>query len=300
MAFSGSSIAIFFIGVAAYAVAGPVQTGPNTLQQNEYGGLADLLARYWEDRRMNQGAKRNLDQIGGGHLVRDTDNQFKGLLYEEDDRLTQYLNSASDKQILDLIRFYNGNHINSSINSVAFTDTINPYSPDLNVGQVNDQLLMDQLINRDVSNAREGDRRILKNLDQVGGGHLMRNLNQIGGRHLVRNLDQIGGGHLVRNLDQIGGGHLVRNLDQIGGGHLVRNLDQIGGGNLVRSIDYPNAETKRRVDQPASVLEKLYFARNLDQIGGGNLVRNLDQIGGGNLVRNLDQIGGGNLVRSLN
>lgn len=263
---------------------------------------------------MNQDAKRNLDQIGGGHLVRDTDKQFKALLDEEENRLIQYLNSATDKQILDTIRqeglfadqFRNGNLINSSINSMAFADAMNrPYNSDLNVkqiiGQANNQLFMDQPIDRDVSNnAREND-RIVKNLDQIGGGHLVRNLDQIGGGNLVRNLDQIGGGHLVRNLDQIGGGHLVRNLDQIGGGHLIKNLDQIGGGNLVRSIDYPNIETKqRRVDRSASVSEKLHFMRNLDQIGGGNLVRNLDQIEGENLVRNLDQIGGGNLVRSLN
>lgn len=251
--------------------------------------------------------KRNLDQIGNGHLVRNTDKQFK-LLNEEERGLTQYLNSASDKQILDTIdqeglfanQFRNGNLINKSINSVAFADTIShPYNLNLNAGQANDQLFMDQLVNHDVSNnAREGDKRIVKNLDQIGGGHLIRNLDQIGGGYLVRNLDQIGGGHLVRNLDQIGGGHLVRNLNQIGGGYLVRNLDQIGGGNLVRSIDYPNAETKHRIDQSASTSEK-HFTRNLDQIGGGNLVRNLDQIGGGNLVRNLDQIGGGNLMRSL-
>lgn len=248
---------------------------------------------------MTQGAKRNLDQIGGGHLVRDTDKQFKNLLNEEESRLIQYLNSASDKQILDTIhrerlladRLRNGNLINSSINSVAFADiTSYPCSPDsdLNTDQATDQLFTNQFIDRDVSNnAREDGRRIIKNLDQIGGGHLVRNLNQIGKEHLVRNLDQIGGGHLVRN------------LDQIGGGHLVRNLDQIGGGNLVRSVDYQNAE-KRRIDELMRISEKQHFMRNLDQIGGGNLVRNLDQIGGGNLVRNLDQIGGGNLVRSLN
>lgn len=27
-----------------------LQTGPNTLQQNEYGGVVDFLARYLEDR----------------------------------------------------------------------------------------------------------------------------------------------------------------------------------------------------------------------------------------------------------
>ncbi|KYN20320.1 PREDICTED: uncharacterized protein LOC108760652 isoform X1 [Trachymyrmex cornetzi] len=276
MALSGSSIVIVFIGVAAYAVAGPIQlqAGLNTLQQNEYGRLADLLARYMEDQRVKQSAKRNLDQIGGGHLVRDTDKQSEGLLNEEKSRLIECLNSAGDKQILDTFcreelfadRFRNGNLINSSINFVAFEDTINHplNSPDLNADQANNELFMDQLINGDVSNNAESDRRIVKNLDQIGGRHF------------------------------------VRNLDQISNGHFIRNLDQIGGGHLVRSIDYPNTGTKQRIDQPMTILEKLHFTRNLDHIGGGNLVRNLDQIGGRNLVRNLDPIGGGNLVRSLN
>lgn len=36
-----------------------LQAGPNTLQQNEYGGLADLLARYWEDRSKYTSRKKN-------------------------------------------------------------------------------------------------------------------------------------------------------------------------------------------------------------------------------------------------
>ncbi|KYM81104.1 hypothetical protein ALC53_08446 [Atta colombica] len=213
-----------------------------------------------EGQRVKQNTKRNLDQIGGGHLVRDTDKQFEGLLNEEESRLIECLNSAIDKQILDTFcreelfadRFRNGNLINSSINFVAFEDTINHplNSPDLSANQANNQLFMEQL-NGIVSNNAESDRQIVKNLDQIGR-------------------------------------------------HFVRNLDQIGGGHLIRSIDYPNARTKQRIDQPMSILEKLHFTRNLDHIGGGNLVRNLNQIGGRNLVRNLDPIGGGNLVRSLN
>ncbi|XP_018050555.1 PREDICTED: orcokinin peptides type A-like isoform X2 [Atta colombica] len=63
MALSGSSIVIVFIGVVAYAVAGPIQlqAGQNTLQQNEYGGLADLLARYMEGQSMGS---YNIDGIG--------------------------------------------------------------------------------------------------------------------------------------------------------------------------------------------------------------------------------------------
>ncbi|XP_025073833.1 uncharacterized protein LOC105426277 [Pogonomyrmex barbatus] len=292
-----------------------LQAGPNTLQRDEYGplGLTDFLARPWEDRKTNQDTKRNLDQIGGGHLVRNADKQLKRLLDGEEGRLTQYLDSVNDEQILDASpeeglladRFRNGILFNSSINPTAFVNAMNPK---LNAGQTNNKLFMNQLTddipyNADRRIARTLDQigggHLLRNLDQIGGGHLVRNLDQIGGGHLVRNLDQIGGGHLVRNLDQIGGGHLVRNLDQIGGGHLVRNLDQIGGGNLVRGINYLNAEMKERDAQPVSASEKLHFMRNLNQIGGGNLVRHLDQIGGGNLLRNLDQIGGANLVRSL-
>ncbi|XP_024875732.1 orcokinin peptides type A-like isoform X1 [Temnothorax curvispinosus] len=67
MALSGSSIVIVFIGVAAYAAAGPVQAGPNTVQQNEYGVLPDSFTRYWEDRSMGN---RNINGVGGGHLLR--------------------------------------------------------------------------------------------------------------------------------------------------------------------------------------------------------------------------------------
>ncbi|XP_072744473.1 uncharacterized protein [Anoplolepis gracilipes] len=272
MAFS-SSIAIVFIGVAAYTVAaGSVQGIPNTLQRDEYGSpvLADLLARYLEDRRTNQGTKQNVDQIGDGHLVTDSDKQLRRLLDELTDRLTQHADSTNDEEILDAIGRkeisfdrYRDENLNSPISSKTFIDLTNhAYTLDSNADQVNKQLLTDQFVDHDVlNNARANGGRFTKNLDQIGGGHLVRNLDQIGGGHLVRNLDQIGGGHLLRNLDHIGGGHLVRNLDHIGGGHLVRNLDQIGGGHLVR---------------------------NLDQIGGGHLVRNLDQIGGGNLVRSAD------------
>ncbi|XP_011697760.1 PREDICTED: uncharacterized protein LOC105455829 [Wasmannia auropunctata] len=67
MTLPGSSIAIVFIGVAAYVVAGPVQVGSNAPQQNEYGGLTDFLTRYWEDRSVGG---RNINDIGGGHLLR--------------------------------------------------------------------------------------------------------------------------------------------------------------------------------------------------------------------------------------
>lgn len=207
----------------------------------------------------NQGTKQNVYQIDDEYFVRDIDDQHRRLLGELTNRLTQHSDSASDEQI----------------------DTIDRRG--ISIDRYRNELLTDQLVNRDVSNnVREDDGK--KNLDQINNGHFVRNLDQIGGGHLVRNLDQIGGGHLVRNLDQIGGGHLVRNLDQIGGGHFVRNLDQIGGGHLVRNLDQISGER---------------LARNLDQIGGGHLVRNLDQIGGGHLVRNLDQIGGGNLVRNI-
>jgi len=235
-----------------------------------------------------QDAKRNLDQIGGGHLVRDTDKQLKHLLDEADDR--SILEFVNGKEMLDQegtpLTAKASRDRNSFDSSSSFKTVANPanylYSLNQNGERTNDELLADQLSEHNVLKARDEDRRFAKNLDQIGGGHLVRNLDQIGGGHLVRNLDQIGGGHLVRNLDQIGGGHLVRNLDQIGGGHLVRNLDQIGGGNLLRSVTYSNGGTKQHIGQFASA--RLHPARNLDQIGGGNLVRNLDQIGGGNIL----------------
>jgi len=265
-----------------------------------------ILFSYYFLVEIIQDAKRNLDQIGGGHLVRDTDKQLKHLLDEADDR--SILEFVNGKEILDQEGTLTASRDRNSFDSSnSFKTVAHPanYLYGLNGERANDELLSE----RNVLKIRDGDRRytknldqiggghLVRNLDQIGGGHLVRNLDQIGGGHLVRNLDQIGGGHLVRNLDQIGGGHLVRNLDQIGGGHLVRNLDQIGGGNLLRSVSYSNGGTKQHIGQ--STLARLHPARNLDQIGGGNLVRNLDHIGGGNLVRNLDQIGGGNLVWSL-
>ncbi|XP_032688433.1 orcokinin peptides-like isoform X2 [Odontomachus brunneus] len=72
-AFPSSSIAITVL-IAALAAAGPVQlqTGPNVLQREEYGpsALADLLARYWEER---SAASRNLNGVSSGnHLLRQT------------------------------------------------------------------------------------------------------------------------------------------------------------------------------------------------------------------------------------
>jgi len=250
-----------------------------------------ILFSYYFLVEIIQDAKRNLDQIGGGHLVRDTDKQLKHLLDEADDR--SILEFVNGKEMLDQEGTLTASRDRNSFDSSnSFKTVANPanYLYGLNGEGANDELLSEHKVLK----IRDGDRRYAKNLDQIGGGHLVRNLDQIGGGHLVRNLDQIGGGHLVRNLDQIGGGHVVRNLDQIGGGHLVRNLDQIGGGNLLRSVSYSNGGTKQHIGQ--STLARLHPARNLDQIGGGNLVRNLDHIGGGNLVRNLDQIGGGNLV----
>jgi len=271
-----------------------------------------ILFFYYSLIEIIQHANRNLDQIGGGHLVRNTGKQLKRLFEEADD--PSILEFVNGKEMLDqegtpltadASRDRNSFDSSSSFKTVANPANY-PYGLDSNGGRANDELFAGQLSEHDILKAREGDGRFVKNLDQIGGGHLVRNLDQIGGGHLVRNLDQIGGGHLVRNLDQIGGGHLVRNLDQIGGGHLVRNLDQIGGGHLVRNLDqiggghlvrnldqigggnllrsasYSNGETKQHIGQSTSA--RLQFARNLDQIGGGNLLRNLDHIGGGNLV----------------
>lgn len=169
--------------------------------------------------------------------MRDANEQL-GLLLE--DERFENPNIARERfPLTDSDRLHDGNVHNSSIESeilylvdptsrqsfrtgrVHNLPTI-PSAFDLNAARANEQRFVARFADRD---ALQSDRRVAKNLDQIGGGHLMRNLDRIGGGHLVRNLDQIGGGHLVRNLDQIGGGHLVRNLDQIGGGHLVRSLE---------------------------------------------------------------------------
>ncbi|XP_029676362.1 uncharacterized protein LOC115243459 isoform X1 [Formica exsecta] len=244
-----SSIAIVFIGVAAYAVtAGPVQGVSNALQQDAYVSpdLA-VVARYLENRRTNQATKRNLDQYDE-YRVRDTDRQLRLLINELTNRLAQH--SVSDERLLDAIR---------------------------------DRVAIDEIFN--FPNANQENEQ----LDHIDDGHQVRNLDQIGGGHLVRNLDQIGGGHLLRSLDQSRGASLARNLDHIGGGHLVRNLDQIGGGNLVRNVDSSSAEARRRVDQSvaqrvAAVSRQLQLARSLDRARSNNRLKNIEQIDGGNLV----------------
>nr|XP_012225408.1 PREDICTED: orcokinin peptides type A-like isoform X2 [Linepithema humile] len=93
MAFSGSSIAILFIGAAVYAAAGPVQLhgGSSTVQRDDYGSpaLAELLARYWEDRS----AGRNLDGVGGGHSLRQARrvlDSLAGTTFGESKRLSSF------------------------------------------------------------------------------------------------------------------------------------------------------------------------------------------------------------------
>ncbi|XP_070154864.1 uncharacterized protein [Polyergus mexicanus] len=272
-----SSIAIVFIGVAAYAVtAGPVQGVSNALQQDAYaspvGDLA-VVARYLENRRTNQATERNSDQFDE-YRVRDIDRQLRLLINKLTDRLAQH--SANDERLLDAIR-----------DRVAIRDEILNFP---NVNQENERL--DHI----------DDGHQVRNLDQIGGGHLVRNLDQIGGGHLLRsldrtrnaqvagNLDPIDGGHLLRSLDQGQGAPFARNLDHIGGGHLVRNLDQIGGGNLVRNVDSSSAEARRRrVDQSvaqriAAVSRQLQLARSLDRARSNNRLKNIEQIDGGNLV----------------
>ncbi|XP_025157063.1 orcokinin peptides [Harpegnathos saltator] len=99
-AFTGSSIAIIvFIGVTAYAAAGPVQlqTGPSTLQREEYGSpaLANLLARYWEER---SAANRNLNSVGGGnHMLRQTRrglDSLSGATFGENKRFAPFRRSG--------------------------------------------------------------------------------------------------------------------------------------------------------------------------------------------------------------
>ncbi|XP_050466018.1 uncharacterized protein LOC126859102 isoform X1 [Cataglyphis hispanica] len=252
-----SSIAIAFIGVAAYAVAaGPVQGVSNAVQQDTYASPADLaiVARYLENRRANQATKRNLDQHVDEYRVRDTDRQLKLLIDELTNRLAQH--SANDERLLDAIRD----------RIVVHDEILN--SP--NADQENK--LLDHTGHQ------------VRNLDQIGGGHLVRNLDQIGGGHLLRSLDWTRGAQLAGNfdqiddgdfLDQIRGASLARNLDHIGGGHLVRNLDQIGGGNLVRSVDSSNVD-QSVAQSVAAVSRQMQLAQSLDRARSNNRLKNIE------------------------
>ncbi|XP_015174930.1 PREDICTED: orcokinin peptides type A-like, partial [Polistes dominula] len=169
--------------------------------------------------------KRNLDQIGGGNLVRSVSNFNK---YNGERSLRNLDQIGGGNLLRDLSGFKFGAKRNLD-----------------QIGGGNLVRNLDQI----------GGGNLVRNLDQIGGGNLVRNLDQIGGGNLVRNLDQIGGGNLVRNLDQIGGGNLVRDIERfyecIPDGH---NLGGIGvgggGGHLLRS-------TRRSLDfYPALIYEK--------------------------------------------
>lgn len=99
----------------------------------------------------------------------------------------------------------------------------------------------DQLLAR-TSSDQTDDRLMLRNLDQIGGGHLLRNLNSLNDENPLNgvsyNPNEI---EIKRYFNQpanipneLRNTHFIRNLDQIGGGNLLRNLDPIGGGNLLR------------------------------------------------------------------
>ncbi|XP_043504603.1 orcokinin peptides type B-like [Polistes fuscatus] len=216
-----SFIASIYIVACTSISALQVQNDANQLQRENYEPIVtDFLVKYLDDRKpgiskaqkiigMNEQrvVKRNLDQIGGGNLVRSVPN----------------FNEYNDERSLRNLDQIGGGNLVRDLSNFKFGAKRNL-----------DQIGGGNLVR---SSNILGGGNLVRNLDQIGGGNLVRNLDQIGGGNLVRNLDQIGGGNLVRNLDQIGGGNLVRNLDQIGGGNLVRNLDQIGGGNLVRDIE---------------------------------------------------------------
>nr|XP_033342851.1 uncharacterized protein LOC117229974 isoform X1 [Megalopta genalis] len=214
---------------AAWVAAGPVQAGQNVMQRSQYGPTAaEILAAYLEDhgptgqtaakgepqssrdrewfgarRPSNQSDPatevarfdRNLDQIGGGNLLRSVDDRFSRNL----DQIGggNLVRSMDDRFSRNLDQIGGGNLVRS---------TDDRYSRNL------DQIGGGNLV-------RSMDDRYSRNLDQIGGGNLVRSADD----RYLRNLDQIGGGNLVRSLSGPRD-DFRRNLDQIGGGNLVRNL----------------------------------------------------------------------------
>ncbi|XP_078046753.1 uncharacterized protein LOC144475072 isoform X1 [Augochlora pura] len=205
------ALPIFLWSIATAAVAaGPVQAGQNLMQRNsQYGpSAAEILAAYLEDHGTTErkvikdepqsnrnrewfGARRlsnqtdpatevarfdrNLDQIGGGNLLRSIDDRFARNL----DQIGggNLVRSADDRYSRNLDQIGGGNLVRS-VDDRYFRNL--------------DQIGGGNLV-------RSVDDRYLRNLDQIGGGNLVRSLS--GPRDdFRRNLDQIGGGNLVRNL----------------------------------------------------------------------------------------------------
>ncbi|XP_076290713.1 uncharacterized protein LOC143214050 isoform X1 [Lasioglossum baleicum] len=234
---------------AAWVAASPLQTGQSVMQRNQYGPMAaEILAAYLEDHDPTEQRKpveeesrsdrdrewlgdrrppkgfastteagvarfdRNLDQIGGGNLVRSTDDRYSRNL----DQIGggNLVRSTDDRYTRNLDQIGGGNLVRS---------TDDRYSRNL------DQIGGGNLV-------RSTDDRYTRNLDQIGGGNLVRSMND----RYSRNLDQIGGGNLVRSLNGARD-EFRRNLDQIGGGNLVRNLAR-----AARQFQSRTAETESR------------------------------------------------------
>nr|XP_050859969.1 uncharacterized protein LOC127068197 [Vespula vulgaris] len=248
-----------------------IQNDANQAQRENYHPIAtDFLVRYLDDHKPAQKitetneqsiVKRNLDQIGGGNLVRNiASNDFNE--YNDERSLRNLDQIGGGNLVRDLSGYKIGAKRNlDQIGGGNLVRSLYESSrkQKMRKNRMNgpNSIRLGNLENL-FKSRNEADDRTMRNLDQIGGGNLVRSSNTFGAG-LLRNLDQIGGGNLVRNLDQIGGGNLVRNLDQIGGGNLVRNLDQIGGGNLVRDVD--------------RFYDCVTDEHNRDNVGGSHLLR---------------------------
>lgn len=121
---------------------------------------------------------RNLDKIGGGHLLRfnDIDNGNNG-----NGRLNRNLDSIGLSNFVRNLDHIGGGHLIRNIDSDS-------YMP-------NESMQMK------------------RNLDSNGGANLIkRTIDSIGGANLIkRTLDSIGGAHLLkRSVDPLGGGFLLK------------------------------------------------------------------------------------------
>ncbi|XP_020278306.1 uncharacterized protein LOC109852007 isoform X1 [Pseudomyrmex gracilis] len=156
-----------------------------------------LLAFYLSDRDSLKNAResdgrvaRNLDQIGGGNLVRRNLDPIGG-----------------------------GNLLKRNLDQIGGGNLLKRNL---------DQIGGGNLLRRNLDQIGGGN-LLRRNLDQIGGGNLVRSIDYTNAenRHADRQSDGDTFENLLfaRNLDQIGGGNLVRNLDSIGGGNLVRSMN---------------------------------------------------------------------------
>ncbi|KAG7198822.1 hypothetical protein KM043_001793 [Ampulex compressa] len=191
-----SSIAILLTALSTAAGMPPLREAPPSAAQHEDYALVaapEYFGRYAEEYAGVEGAdegvvKRNLDQIGGGHLLRSSRSRQGAPLSRNLDHIGggNLLRSTSER------RFY-----------------AMPPTERFGGGRVE----------YSSSAERKEEARSERNLDHIGGGHLLRDLRPL--RSTAKRADEprFGADERLRNLDHIGGGNLVRSVEEYAGGY---------------------------------------------------------------------------------